>query len=335
MLSSNDEGVTWDADFVTLSSFSLPNQSLWCAGATELPLGSDHIMFAHHFVWHGAFYLQRVTTGVTFNLALRVATAVEALTGFAGPIQALPYDYGNGFGREFVAPFAYELETFLARAYDTNIETLIRAERAVGLPVEWDGALQLNLVGVAPIEARATLARVPVLPVESVTGLQAILATEIEALRQLASRQAAPYEYQGSTAVPFPVNAPIEAGGGIGRPVVIPFEAAGLLVLGRVGPMPIEARARLAAARAAPIEASGLSDKSLADEWTILQPLRDLFLEEWNVVPIAVSVQFLDEWNVQASKGMAFLDIWNALPQQVMSLFNADIQMPSGKVTKT
>lgn len=75
---------------------------------------------------------------------------------------------------------------------------------------------------------------------------------------------------------------------------------------------------------------------SIVDSWNVLQYLSEPFLDEWRVVPTALDdISFQDSWNVRGLLGADFPDSWRVLPQELVTLFNSDIQLPKATVDKS
>lgn len=83
-----------------------------------------------------------------------------------------------------------------------------------------------------------------------------------------------------------------------------------------------------------PVEWFGLW-LAIVDSWTVLQKLSEPFMDEWHVVATALDDRsFQDAWDVKVLLGAQFPDSWRVLPQEIVTLFNSDIQLPKATVDK-
>jgi len=75
---------------------------------------------------------------------------------------------------------------------------------------------------------------------------------------------------------------------------------------------------------------------SIVDSWSVLQKLSESFLDEWHVIATALDDKsFQDSWDVKVLFGADFPDSWRVIPQEIVNLFNNDIQLPKATVDKT
>ena len=174
------------------------------------------------------------------------------------------------------------------------------------MPVEWDGATVLQRNFPMPVEWQTVLARQWDMPVEWLTGLlRRDFRLEIEIL------------------------------GGIGQAFLLPVESTGANILQRKFPIPVEIAAQLIRAYRMQVEWYG-EGLSLVDSWNVLQKLAEPFVDEWSVVGTALDDQsFQDAWSVKVLLGSRFPDSWRVLPQEIVTLFNSDIQLPKATVDKS
>jgi len=283
--------------------------------------------------------------------ALGTAVAVMPFRAPAGPMIPIrqPFvillDAGGGVGlsgyvpmeqlagRGYTALLDLEArpETALAVEMGLDIETLQAAIwRHWSVPMEWDGALQLNFIQLIQVDAHTVLGREVTLPTEALAGASFVGEIQVEALQSLAPTVVIPWERTGALGVWSIKGIEIDARGGVGFRKDIPVEAAGMNQLVLVRPLAIESKSRLQRDQAIAIEASGLS-MAIVDSFNVLVKLVEPFLDEFDVVESRLVATFLDQFNVIVLHGNQFPDTFRVLAEEIVTLFDNDIQQPVGK----
>ena len=265
----------------------------------------------------------------------RLIPAPMEFLGGVGKTVGIPEEQLAGASATLTVDIEARPETTITVGVDLPLESLLGApSRYMQACVEWEGALQLNLIAAIPMESAGILDRVTTIAVESVEGLGRIIEANLEGLEGVGRRVDIPREYSGALSLVRVRGLEIEAKGAMSRLVAIPVEAAGMIVLGAVKGMQVETWLKLAQRKQIEVEADGIVN-GLYDTWNVYQKLSEMVLDEWTVIPMAVTVDFTETWRVISARNMDFIDMWRVLPQQIVTLFSNDIQLPSATMEKT
>ena len=243
----------------------------------------------------------------TFLISRQFTLPVEGIERIASARRSIPVEMLSGVRGKYALPVAFYLEAGRVRQFPLPVEFNLTAHSPeIPMPVEWDGATVLQRNFPMPVEWQTVLARKWDMPVEWLTGLlRRDFRLEIEIL------------------------------GGIGQAFMLPVESTGANILQRKFPIPVEVAAQLIRAYRMQVEWSG-EGLSLVDSWNVLQKLAEPFMDEWSVVGTALDDQsFQDAWSVKVLLGSRFPDSWRVLPQEIVTLFNSDIQLPKATVDKS
>jgi len=251
--------------------------------------------------------------------------------GGAALFGGIPAEQLAGRGFDALLDIEARPETALLVVMGMDIEALQGAVlRYYPVPMEWDGALQLNFIQNIPLDVWTILGREVSIPVEALEAAQFMGELPAETFQQLASTNVIPWERTGALGVWSIKGIEIDARGGIGFVKGVPIEYAGMLQLVLIKPLSVEVKARLQKDQSIAIEASGLS-MAIVDSFNVLSKLVEPFLDEFDVTASRLVDNLPDQFNVVVLHGNQFPDTFRVLAEEIVNLFDSDIQQPVGK----